>query len=468
LFLFPSSTSETARDETIAYAGLFELFKIGLGPSSSHTTGPMLIAKSFAENAALLANDSCRIKVRLMGSLAWTGVGHRTPEATILGLLGLTPDRLTPEVAVAEITRVTQQARLVLNGTQVLTFVAADDIVFDKLQTILPHPNTMVLRLINEKQETLLEETWLSLGGGFIRRSGENAKQGVTRSASFSSGTDLIALCDQSNSTISDVVLKLECKDRGHVAVQERIEKIVGSMLDCIARGLSSEGPLPDALGVSRRAKSLLGKFTASNAQSSEFERISGLISTYAIAVNEENAAGHVIVTAPTNGAAGVIPAVLRYLRDHCVRKGENPETVFILTATAIGSLLKRNASISGAEVGCQGEVGSASAMAAAGLTAACGGTPRQVCHAAEIALEHHLGMTCDPIGGLVQIPCIERNAFGALKAINASNLALAENGVHRVSLDQVIATMFQTGKDMRSEYRETSRGGLAVHVPIC
>lgn len=453
---------------------LFELFKIGIGPSSSHTTGPMKAAGCFRQT--LLEQPQvgavARIRVTLFGSLAWTGKGHATEKAIPLGLAGCRPETIDPDDAERRFADIKASRELPLTEAQRIPFSVEDDIVFD-LEHVLPgHSNALTLAAFDADGRVLVEETWYSVGGGFIvREGGEDAAQAaqVPVPYNYRTAEELLALCAAHSLSIADLVLANETALRPRADVLAGIDTIADVMFACIERGIRAKGQLPGALKVQRRASALFERLTCpqqTNAQAPH--EAMEFVNVYAIAVNEENAAGGRVVTAPTNGAAGVIPAVLKYYRDHCPGASQEGVRTFFLTATAIGSLCKMNASISGAEVGCQGEVGAACSMAAAGLTAALGGTNSQIENAAEIGIEHHLGMTCDPIGGLVQIPCIERNAFGAVKAINAASLALRGDGSHRVSLDQVIETMRQTGADMQSKYKETSRGGLAVNVPEC
>lgn len=452
----------------------FELFKIGIGPSSSHTTGPMKAAARFQETLAAHARlpAATRVEVTLFGSLAWTGKGHATEKAIVLGLMGCLPETIDPEDANRRFADVKATRRLALAGRPAISFDVERDIVFD-LERVLPgHSNAMTFAAFDRAGQLLDQETWYSIGGGFVVREGDPADaQGasVELPYQYRNAAELLSLCAANQMRIADLVLVNESALRPRDDVLAGVDRIARVMFECIERGTRARGELPGALKVQRRANGLYERLrdrSQMNARAPH-ENIE-LVNVYAIAVNEENAAGGRVVTAPTNGAAGVIPAVLKYYRDHCLGASDDGVRDFLLTATAIGSLCKMNASISGAEVGCQGEVGVACSMAAAGLTAALGGTNNQVENAAEIGIEHHLGMTCDPIGGLVQIPCIERNAFGAVKAINAASLALRGDGSHRVSLDQVIETMRQTGADMQSKYKETSRGGLAVNVPEC
>ena len=451
--------------------GVFDLFRIGLGPSSSHTVGPMRAARRFVERAAGRVRGVARIEVTLFGSLAWTGKGHATDVAVIAGLAGLAPDVAPPDEVHGLPARVAAAGRIDLPGIGPVGFDAGRDIVFDRATATPQHPNTLRLRLLDAAGGALADETWFSVGGGFVVREGEAAEEGVAVALPHRFGTadELLAVCAGHGKSIAEAQFANECAVRDAAAVRAHIAAVAAAMDACIERGLGQSGVLPGGLKVRRRAATLAARI-AEKRRRNEGAATEAMdhASLWAIAVNEENAAGGRVVTAPTNGAAGVIPAVLRYWRNFHHGTTQDGVEAFLLSAAAVGALAKANASISGAEVGCQGEVGVACAMAAAGLAAALGGTPMQVENAAEIGLEHHLGMTCDPIGGLVQIPCIERNAFGAIKAINAASLALAGDGTHHVSLDQVIATMRQTGLDMHDKYKETSQGGLAVHVTAC
>ena len=448
---------------------VFELFKIGVGPSSSHTVGPMLAARRFLLEVPDLYKAS-RIQVALYGSLALTGIGHATDKAAILGLMGETPQDLIPESVEGKLASLSSSGILNLLGEYPVPFSAATDIVWHKQEVLPGHPNGIKLTLYR-RNGSESETIYYSTGGGFIYSADELMQTGNTKPVSttplpypFATMADLLAHGERHQLSISDMLRANEhiyCSDE---ELNAGLDKIWSVMKNCIARGLQLSGELPGGLHVKRRAADLWR--TANEA--SDVLPHDGMhrVSLYAMAVNEENAAGGRVVTAPTNGAAGIIPAVLRYYAEDC--KPSQPEQGirrFLLAASAIGMLCKKNASISGAEIGCQGEVGVACAMAAAGLTAALGGTNAQIESAAEIGIEHHLGMTCDPIGGLVQIPCIERNGMGAVKAITAASLALRSDGTHQVSLDEVIETMRQTGADMQAKYKETSLGGLAVHV---
>ncbi|MBN8960629.1 MAG: L-serine ammonia-lyase [Rhizobiales bacterium] len=451
--------------------GLTELFKIGIGPSSSHTVGPMLAAGNFARTLHGLESRVARLTVILYGSLAWTGTGHGTDRAIILGLTGSRPDSIDPNDVEPRLASIQKESRLTLPGGQTVEFIKDRDIVSDRVQTFKRHPNAMRFEAFDATGHPLAAEIWFSIGGGFVIRDGEeSAVRNWSAPHRYGTAAELLELCRNSSFTIAELVLANERANHPGSDPLAHVDSIADAMFDCIKRGLSCDGELPGGLKVRRRARQIHQNLLAEEQSDKELSphRILDFVSVFAMAVNEENAVGGRVVTAPTNGAAGVIPSVLRYYRDFCPGADQQGIRTFLLTATAIGGIIKQNASISGAEVGCQGEVGSASAMAAAGLAAALGATIELIENAAEIAMEHHLGMTCDPVGGLVQIPCIERNAFGAIKAINAASLAMRGDGVHHVSLDQVIETMRQTGRDMKSKYRETSRGGLAINVPNC
>ncbi len=452
---------------------VFDLFKIGIGPSSSHTIGPMRAAHSFTlglKQAGQFARVT-RLRVTLFGSLAWTGKGHATDKAVILGLAGELPETIDPDHAdtlVADIA-----ARGVINlEDRNIAFAPADDIVFDR-DTVPPrHPNTLAFEAFDAAGEQVAAERWCSIGGGFVTREDEPAGLGtITKQVPypFANAVALLSIGQETGLTIAQIVRANELALRPAAEVLAHVDRIITVMMAAIERGLKSEGVLPGALKVPRRARALHERLEADTSRNdlAPHEKMDW-VSLFAMAVNEENAAGGRVVTAPTNGAAGVIPAVLRYYYEMCPGATHEGMRNFIFTATAIGGLFKTNASISGAEVGCQGEVGVAASMAAAGLAAARGASNAQIENAAEIAMEHHLGMTCDPIGGLVQIPCIERNAFGAIKAISAASLARRGDGSHIVSLDQVIATMRQTGADMNTKYKETSLGGLAANFIEC
>jgi L-serine dehydratase len=449
---------------------VFDLFKIGIGPSSSHTVGPMRIALRFAQGLARRGalHAVARVQVHLHGSLALTGRGHASDRAVLLGLMGQDPESVDIDRMDAWVEAVRQTGRLRLLGEQEIAF-SPSDLVFDGRRSLPQHPNGMRLAAFAHGGGELADETWFSVGGGFIVPEHELAAPAggpaVAWPHPYACATELLARCADKRIGLAQLALENEAALRPAQDVLAGLERLRGAMFACMDRGLAARGELPGPLRMSRRAAALHDRLRRGDLQPlGELD----WVNAYAVAVNEENAAGGRVVTAPTNGAAGVVPAVLRfYERFHaggdCSRSHD-----FLLAAAAIGSLYKENASISGAEVGCQGEVGVASSMAAAGLAAALGGTPPQVENAAEIAMEHHLGMTCDPVAGLVQVPCIERNAMGAVKAINAARLALAGDGRHLVSLDRVIATMKATGADMHHKYKETSLGGLAVSVVAC
>jgi L-serine dehydratase len=447
-----------------------DIFRIGIGPSSSHTVGPMKAAAEFA--GALQGRVFARVRCRLMGSLAWTGAGHATDNAVILGLAGYVPETIEPSAIESMIDQARSARRLRVAGREI-AFDPAADIIFDRDAPTPVHPNTLSLTAFDEAGDDVLSERWCSIGGGFIAHEasvGAPVVDGTVKPPfPFSTAAELLMLCAQHGLSIAEIVSANERAGGPDGELAAYLDHIIAVMMDCIDRGMRTDGVLPGRLKVPRRANGIRQKLDADRFRNRQAPHaIMDHVSLFAIAVNEENAAGGRVVTAPTNGAAGVVPAVLRYYRDFWPGADRAGLHDFLLTAAAIGMLTKLNASISGAEVGCQGEVGTASSMAAAGLAAAMGGTDRQVENAAEIAMEHHLGMTCDPIAGLVQVPCIERNAFGAVKAINAASLALRGDGEHIVSLDQVIATMMRTGRDMHAKYKETSQGGLAVSFPEC
>ncbi|GFZ92926.1 L-serine dehydratase [Elstera cyanobacteriorum] len=455
---------------------LFDLFKVGLGPSSSHTVGPMKAGVRFGEAlaAAGLLPRVAQVRAELFGSLALTGKGHATDSAVILGLAGHLPDKIDPDQVAPLLAGIAAEQSLPLAGAFPVPFVEARDLLFQMAETLPRHTNGLRFTAYDAEGGELLSRITYSVGGGFILDEAEfdqvAAARGPVLPFPFNSGAELLGMGMTSGLSIAQMVMANELALRPRAEVEEHLRRVWEAMQACVKRGLSTEGILPGGLRVKRRAPGLhraMQRSLAANQPSPTlaFERAS----LYAIAVNEENACGGRVVTAPTNGAAGLIPAVLHYFKD-CWPELAQEEKIFefLLTATAIGSLFKTRASISGAEVGCQGEVGVACSMAAAGLAAALGGSNAQIENAAEIGMEHNLGLTCDPIAGLVQIPCIERNAMGAVKAINAAALALQGDGTHRVSLDQVIETMRQTGHDMMTKYKETAQGGLAVNVVAC
>ncbi|HYC46677.1 MAG TPA: L-serine ammonia-lyase [Burkholderiales bacterium] len=455
----------------MSFVSVLDLFKIGIGPSSSHTVGPMRAAKRFATALADggLLERVRKIHVDLYGSLGATGKGHGTDKALILGLQGDEPDTVDVESIESRLRAVRESGRIELLGHSAIPFDDKDDLQFRRRETLPLHPNGMRFQAFGADQQILLARDYYSVGGGFVV--GENSL--IEDAASqppypFANAAELLDICNRENLAISDVVLANELKFRRKEELYDGIAKIWSAMQRCIERGCATPGVLPGGLKVKRRAPELFARLTARAAGTDPLAALDW-VSLWAMAVNEENAAGGRVVTAPTNGAAGIIPAVVMYYVRFCKPDAAAEDIArFFLTATAIGSLYKRNASISGADVGCQGEVGVACSMAAAALTELLGGSPSQVENAAEIAMEHHLGLTCDPIGGLVQIPCIERNAMGTAKAISASRLALHGDGQHYVSLDNVIKTMRETGADMHTKYKETSRGGLALHVVEC
>ncbi len=449
---------------------VFDLFKIGIGPSSSHTVGPMVAARRFLLDCAPL-DDAAGVTAELYGSLALTGVGHATDKAVILGLMGETPQDVVPTEVDAQLAAAEAAGQLALLGGHAVPFKRGVNLIFHMAESLAEHPNGMRFTLTRTDGSTI-SKVYYSVGGGFIREEGEaqHAAPDTTGPAlpyPFDTMDQLLSHGQSSGLSIPQMLRANECARLGNEELNAGIDRIWHVMRDCINHGLETPGILPGGLQVKRRAARLWQQAQSNVAPANHLPHDAlHQVSLYAMAVNEENAAGGRVVTAPTNGAAGIIPAVLRYYAEDC--KPSDPVTGirdFMLTAAAIGMLCKRNASISGAEVGCQGEVGVACAMAAAGLVAALGGTNLQIENAAEIGIEHHLGMTCDPIGGLVQIPCIERNGMGAVKAITAASLALKGDGTHFVSLDEVIETMRQTGADMQAKYKETSLGGLAIHV---
>ena len=455
---------------------VLDLFKIGIGPSSSHTVGPMRAAHDFAAGLAQhgLLDRVRRIEVKLYGSLSATGVGHGTDRAVIAGLMGARPDEVDPDFVIAAVDRVKLDGTLALMGLHPIAFDWARDMRL--LPVSLPyHPNAMRLTAHDDTGE-VYDNTYYSVGGGFVvdeahAQSGTSTTVEAPLPYPFDTGAELLAQCRRHGLRISELMLANESAWRSEADTRAALQRIWNVMRACVARGITQEGVLPGGLNVRRRAAALhrqLSERTAGRNLISDTLAALDWVNLYALAVNEENAGGGRVVTAPTNGAAGIIPAVLHYYMSFMPGASERDVDSFLLAAAAIGVLCKKNASISGAEVGCQGEVGSACAMAAAGLAEVLGGTPEQVENAAEIGLEHNLGLTCDPVGGLVQVPCIERNAMASVKAINAAQLALRGDGAHTISLDHAIRTMRDTGRDMLDKYKETSRGGLAVSFPEC
>ena len=452
---------------------VFDIFKVGIGPSSSHTVGPMRAAREFAlelERAGELPRVQ-EVVVRLYGSLALTGKGHGTDRAILLGLEGAEPDKIDPDTVEGSVARIRASERLRLLGSHEIAFDEPMQLLFQKSELLPGHSNGMRFSALDGERRVVREGEFYSVGGGFVVRGGESASPAPAEPPAvvpfpFLSAADLLAACREHGLEIFELTFRNELTWRSEPEVRARLGEIWQVMQACVERGFRQQGVLPGVLKVRRRAPRLYRMLT-DNATQSPLD-VMDWVNAVALSVNEENAAGGRVVTAPTNGAAGIVPAVLHYyLR---FEPGANHDGVqrFLLTAGAIGMLYKENASISGAEMGCQGEVGVACSMAAAGLVAALHGTNEQVENAAEIGMEHNLGLTCDPIAGLVQIPCIERNAMGSVKAINAARLAIRGDGTHKVSLDQVIATMRQTGRDMSTNYKETSQGGLAVNVPEC
>jgi L-serine dehydratase len=463
--------------------GVFDLFKIGVGPSSSHTVGPMAAARRFGERvaAAGLLPQVARVTCDLYGSLALTGRGHGTDGAVIAGLGGEIPASTAAARIAAHVARARADQRILLLGLRDVAFDPAGDLRFHPRERLPFHTNALAFAALDASGTVLARHTYYSVGGGFVLEEGEIGDAAPTITAPtitaaaalphpFASGAALLAAADRAGLDIAALMLANECATASVAEVHARLDRIAQVMADCIDNGVAAAGAvaLPGGLNIRRRAPRLAADIARREGSNCP-DPLAGLdlIHLWAIAVNEENAAGGRVVTAPTNGAAGIIPAVIRYYERLCGGSRAGVRT-FLLAAAAIGALYRRNASISGAEVGCQGEVGVACSMAAAGLTAALGGSNAQVENAAEIGMEHNLGLTCDPIGGLVQIPCIERNAIGAAKAVNASRLAMMGDGSHYVSLDQVIETMRQTGLDMATKYKETSEGGLAVNVVEC
>lgn len=455
---------------------ILDLFRIGIGPSSSHTVGPMRIARRFVRHlhSDRKLDHVAQLRVSLQGSLALTGVGHGSFEAVILGLLGEHPSRIDPNAIPGLLAKVSSTQLLPLPHGPTIGFEPKRDILLDAHVMPELHPNGMLLQAFDASGALVSKETYYSTGGGFyasekqLRSPVPNDTIGAIAEAvyAYASGAELLELCERENKAIAEIVLANEDEIRSRADTIAGLDAIVAAMLGCIDRGLNTSGILPGGLNVRRRAPEVYNRLV-DGVGNNEAERLLDWLNVFALAVNEENAAGGRVVTAPTNGAAGIVPAVLKY---YACAEGKGPEVArqFLLTAGGVALLYKMRASISGAEMGCQGEVGVACSIAAAGLAAIWGGSPTQVASAAEIGMEHNLGLTCDPVGGLVQIPCIERNALGAVKAVNAARLALHSKERPKVSLDQVIETMRQTGIDMSSRYKETSQGGLAVNVIAC
>jgi L-serine dehydratase len=455
---------------------VFDLFKIGVGPSSSHTMGPMSAACRFTEGLAQkgLIEATERVGADLYGSLALTGKGHATDRAVLLGLSGRRPDRIDPDEADGIVQRIRESGRLELGGRREIAFDEGRDVRFLQRERLPHHSNGMRFTAYGTDGSALEAGTYYSVGGGAIVDDAAITRNAPPEGAwdvpfNYRSADDLLAMAERDDLSIAEIARANERAQLSDEEIDRRLGEIVDAMSACIDRGMGIDGILPGGLNVKRRAPAL-HRLLIERAERTLQDPLTVLdwVNLWALAVNEENAAGGRVVTAPTNGAAGIVPAILRYYQRFTPHSDENGVRTFLLTAAAVGSLFKENASISGAEVGCQGEVGVACSMAAAGLTAALGGSPSQIENAAEIGMEHNLGLTCDPVGGLVQVPCIERNAVGAIKAIEASRLALVGDGSHRVSLDQVIETMRRTGLDMNERYKETAQGGLAVNVVAC
>jgi L-serine dehydratase len=467
------------------FLSIFEIFKIGVGPSSSHTMGPMIATKKFLEKLRTVYDqlpseqkENVHLQCSLHGSLAFTGKGHGTDKAVILGFAGCVPETIDPDEAIIIEQKIHEQNFVQPFGFSAMKFMPKEDIIFD-YDTILPeHPNGMQIMAHLPNNRNFLVETYFSVGGGFVLTRDEitcaTDKKPVSDSStsntpySFSTAQSMLDLGEKHAISIANMKRANEIRFRSQEELNSEIDKIWETMNACINRGLKTSGILPGGLNVKRRSSIIYQQLLDDQGSNdNKPHTINDWISVYAMAVNEENAAGGKVVTSPTNGAAGVVPAVIRYYLDFVSHAKSADVRDFLLVAAAIGGIIKHNASIAGAEVGCQGEVGSASAMAAAGLCAVLGGTNSQIENAAEIALEHHLGMTCDPVAGLVQVPCIERNALGAVKAITAASLSLRGDGEHFVPLDTCIATMRQTGLDMHEKYKETSTGGLAAHISV-
>jgi len=454
---------------------VFQLFSIGIGPSSSHTVGPMRAALQFAKKLAAnnLLIHTARVTIELFGSLAMTGKGHATDKAILLGLEGESPEDTDPDRVDARFESILEKKELHLLGQHRVSFLMDEHLLFLKGKRFTYHSNAMRFKAVDARGITISSEIYYSVGGGFVVHQDQILESSFTPILDetipfpFQTCEELFYHCDEMGMSIAEIVMENEKQWRSEQQIKQGILHIWQVMQDCVKRGYCNEGILPGGLDVKRRAPGLYRKLMANGGTITDPSEVFDWVSLFALAVNEENAAGGRVVTAPTNGAAGIIPAVLHYYNQFSPNPSEEGVITFFLTAAAIGILYKEGASLSAAEMGCQGEVGVACSMAAGGLAAALGGTKGQIANAAEIGMEHNLGLTCDPIAGLVQIPCIERNTMGAIQAINAQRLALHGDGTHRVSLDQVIAAMRQTGEDMHSKYKETSEAGLAFHVPL-
>ena len=458
------------------FLSVFDMFKIGVGPSSSHTMGPMVAGARFLDLLRASPFQPAGLRASLHGSLAFTGIGHATDRATILGLAGFVPESYDQARADAALAEIAARKRVAPDGLGEMRFDPGTDLIFDYDHPLPGHANGMVLMATDSQGDVVVQETYYSIGGGFVVTEAEQAaaprresRDAQSHPYPFDTAETMLAMARDSGRSIAQMKRANELQHRSAAELERGLARIWEVMEACIDRGLNASGTLPGGLDVRRRAAEIHRQLLAERGRNLTAPHvINDWMSVYAMAVNEENAAGGQVVTAPTNGAAGVVPAVLRYWLDHVPGASRGAIADFLLTAAAIGGLIKHNASISGAEAGCQAEIGSAAAMAAAGLVAVLGGSPAQVENAAEIALEHHLGLTCDPIKGLVQVPCIERNGLGAIKAVSAASLALRGDGSHFVPLDACIRTMFETGRDMSERYKETSLGGLAVNVPNC
>jgi L-serine dehydratase len=455
---------------------IFDLFTIGIGPSSSHTVGPMRAARRFVERLEHegFLDRTARVQVELFGSLALTGKGHGTDRAVLMGLEGEMPERIDPDGVTPRIEAIRAGERLALLGRHVILFNEKEDLIFNRRDLLPLHSNGMRFTAFTLARETLDQRIYYSVGGGFVVNEGATGEGRLVEDTTelpyaFHSGKELLEICEQSGLGVWQLMLENEKVWRSEEEIRAGLLRIWEAMQRCVERGCRQTGVLPGSLRVPRRAPALYQELTSRPEEALKDPlTVLDWVNLYALAVNEENAAGGRVVTAPTNGAAGIVPAVLHYYRRFSPGASDDGLIRFLLTAGAIGILYKENASISGAEVGCQGEVGVACSMAAGGLVAALDGSAAQIENAAEIGMEHNLGLTCDPVGGLVQIPCIERNAMGSVKAINASRIALRGDGSHKVSLDRVIKTMRETGADMKTKYKETSLGGLAINVIEC
>ena len=453
---------------------VFDLFKVGIGPSSSHTVGPMVAANLFSEAmlSAPYANDIVRVKVELLGSLGATGKGHGSDKAILLGLQGELPNLVDVDSIESKLEQIRTDKKIKLGNALTIAFDEPKDLIMHKRRSLPFHPNGMTFRALAANNAELTSKNFYSVGGGFVLDESATSDDEIIKADDtklpyeFESGDQLLSLCSSAGLSIAQLMLANETVWRSEQTIRTELLGIWAVMKSCVQRGCANQGILPGGMKVKRRAADLYEKLSSQPEQALRDPlTIIDWVNLYALAVNEENAAGGKVVTAPTNGAAGIIPAVLHYYDRFVAGSNDDGIVDFLLTAGAIGILYKKNASISGAEVGCQGEVGSACSMAAGALTAVMGGTVEQVENAAEIGMEHNLGLTCDPVGGLVQVPCIERNAMASVKAINASRIALRGDGTHFVSLDKVIKTMRDTGADMKTKYKETARGGLAINV---